>query len=474
MNTFNTPIPVPKSFSVKEEAFCVEPIIAAPAEFIHCAEVLAGYIKRIFSLDFSVTADTADRGICLCFDESYEKEEYSVTAENGLVRITACGTAGFSHGCSTVLQLSECVGESLSICCHQTKDRPDISWRGLMVDLARARYSLDEILAYVDICYYYRLSVIHFHFADGVVYTIPSEKFPKLHTYRPPYTKEEINYLRKYVSDRGLLILPEIEMPGHCEMLVLHPEVFGSSHAGTVCTEHEEVFDGLDALIGELCEMFPEAPYIHVGCDEVNHDSWENCEHCQAFMKKNGLKDTREMYGYMVDRCTRMVLAKGRKPIVWEGFSDVGSDCISKDVIVMVFQSTFHTLKSPISLTDAGFKVINTSWQPLYIVPSVKKHWNPDEVYRWKHNKWLYENAVDDSEEMIVEKKDMVMGAQVCLWEGCHYKTDGTIVEENVAAMSERLWNESYAADYDTFAERKAKVSEKLTRIIDESLKDSI
>ena len=470
----NTPVPVPKSFTVEGELFTLDPIISAPTEFIHCAEVLGGYIKRIFGLDFKVIQGASDKGICLCRDTALQKEEYTVCADGGVVYVYASDTAGFSHGCSTILQTAQLTGEGLQILSHTIKDRPDISWRGLMVDLARANYSLDEILAYVDICYYYRLSVVHFHFADGVAYKIPSERFPNLGTYKTKYTKEEIDYLRKYISDRGLLILPEIEMPGHCEMFVLHPEVFGGSHAGTVCLEHEEVFDGLDTLISELCEMFPEAPYIHIGCDEVRHDSWENCEHCRAFMEKNGLKDTREMYGYMVDRCTRMVLAKGRKPIVWEGFSDVGSDCISKDVIVMVFQSTFHTLKSPISLTEAGFKVINTSWQPLYIVPSVKKHWNPDEVYRWKHNKWLYEPAVDDSEQMIVENKDMVMGAQICLWEGCHYKTDGSIVEENVAAMSERLWNENYAVDYPTFATAKQNVSEKLIRMIDESLKDSI
>jgi len=339
-----------------------------------------------------------------------------------------------------------------------------------MVDLARANYSLDEILAYVDICYYYRLSVVHFHFADGVSYKVISDRFPKFDTYRSQYTKEEINYLRKYLSDRGLLILPEIEMPGHCEMLgAFYPEIFGGSHIGTVCLEHEEVFDGLKTLIGELCEMFPEAPYIHIGCDEVRRDSWENCPHCQAFMQKNGLKNTGEMYTYMVDRCTRMVLDMGRTPIVWEGFPKEGSERLSRDIIVMVFQSTFQ---SSIELTNSGFKVINTSWQPLYIVPSVSKHWNPDEVYRWKYNKWLYETAVDDSEQMIVENKDMVMGAQICLWEGCHYRTDGSIVEENVAAMSERLWNENYAVDYPAFATAKQNVSKKLTRMIDESLKE--
>lgn len=468
--TFNkhTPIPVPKSFSCSEELFAVEPVIAAPAEFLHCAEVLAGYIKRIFRLEFSVTEGTVERGICLSTDMSYAKEEYSVHADGGLVSVFASDTAGFSHGCSTILQMAEAVAGELQIYVHDIEDRPDIEWRGLMVDTARAWYSLDELQAYVDICYYYRLSVVHFHFADGISYKIPSAAFPKLDIGRT-YPKEQIDLLRKYLIDRGLMIVPEIEMPGHCEMLgAFHPEVFGSSHVNTVCFEHEkEVFRGLDTLIGEVCELFPEAPYIHVGCDEVRHDFWRDCPHCQNFMKKMNFDSTGQLYSYMVDRCTRMVLAKGRTPIVWEGFPKEGAENLSRDIIVMVFQSTFQ---NAIDLTNAGFKVINTSWQPLYIVPSRPKYWNPDEVYKWKYNKWLYETAVDDSEQMIVEKEGAVKGAQICLWEGCHYDTDGSIVEENVAVMAERLWNESYAADYETFASQKSKVSRRLLGMIRDSL----
>lgn len=171
---------------------------------------------------------------------------------------------------------------------------------------------------------------------------------------------------------------------------------------------------------GEVCAMFPDAPYIHIGCDEVHFKDWENCPHCQKFMKKTGLVSAKEAYTYMVDRCTRMVLAKGRKPIVREGFPKEGTENFSREILVMPFQSIYQ---NAIELTDTGFEVVNTPWQPLYIVPSRPKYWEPDYLYRRKVNKWLYEEAEHDEDQpMIVEKKEMVLGAQLCLWEGRHYR----------------------------------------------------
>jgi len=180
-------------------------------------------------------------------------------------------------------------------------------------------------------------------------------------------------------------------------------------------------------------------------------------------MQENGIASAEELYSYMVDRCTRMVLAKGRTPIVWEGFPKEGTENISRDVIVMVFQSTYQNAKE---LTDAGFRVINTSWQPLYIVPSRPKYWQPDAIYNWKFNKWLYEDAVNDSGAIIADKTELVLGGEVCLWEGRDYVSDGDIVEKNMAVIAERLWNSEPVLDYDRYAAEKDTVSEKLKRIL--------
>ena len=183
-------------------------------------------------------------------------------------------------------------------------------------------------------------------------------------------------------------------------------------------------------------------------------------------MKENEITSGGELYSYMVNRCTRMVLSRGRTPIVWEGFPGEGTEDISRDVIVMVFQSTYQNAKE---LTDAGFRVINTSWQPLYIVPSRPKYWLPEKIYDWEYKKWLYEDAMDDSDAIIVEKTELVMGGEICLWEGKNYQQDGDIVESNMAVLAERLWNRDSSVDYKCYAAEKDNVSAKLSRMLAES-----
>jgi len=456
-------IPVPKNYTLRKTSFSLVPMITVPEEFSSCAEVLRDYLKRIYGFCTEIGNTANDQGIRMVYDPSLEKECYKVEAADGLVEITASSTAGFSHGGAIVLQMVDLRGNTLFTPEYSVFDKPDTEWRGFMVDLARGRYPLDDILRYADICYYYRLNVLHLHFADDSGYFLPSKHFGKLND-SERYTTQDIAYIRKYLADRGITLVPEIEMPGHARPLtVTYPEFFGGSHIGQVCPGMPKVFNALEMMIDEVCEMFPDAPYIHIGCDEVPAVNWENCELCRKFMEEKGISSVKQLYSYMVDRCTRMVLSRGRIPIVWEGFPKEGTENISRDVIVMVFQSTYQNAKE---LTEAGFRVINTSWQPLYIVPSRPKYWQPDEIYKWKYNKWLYEDAVDDSGAIIADKTELVMGGEVCLWEGRDFVSDGDIVEQNMAVSAERLWNSEPVVDYERYETEKEAVSKKLRRIL--------
>lgn len=460
------PIPVPKKYSAKKEQFfALAPTITAPTEFGACADVLSDYLKRMYDFHAKVTDTDTENGIRMVYaptlDEKCCRVESSV--ESGLVTIYASSVAGFSNGGAIVLQAAEMHDNVLVMPECSVFDKPDVAWRGFMVDLARGHYSIEDILKYADICYYYRLSVLHLRFSDDTGYLLPSKHFPSL-TDRRGYCKADIEYIVKYLDDRGITLLPEIEMPGHASPLTeKYPEVFGANHNGQVCAGMHDLFGALDTLISEVCELFPNSSYIHVGCDEVNTVKWEECDLCRKFMEENGISSGEELYGYMLEHCTNTVLEKGRTPVVWEGFSKNVTDRISREVIVMVFQSTYQNAAE---LTNAGFRVINTSWQPLYIVPSRPKYWQPDEIYKWKYNKWLYEDAVDDSGAIIVDKTELVMGGEVCLWEGKSFCEDGDMIENNIAVGAERLWNTEAVLTYDRYAAEKSVVSAKLARIL--------
>ncbi len=55
-----------------------------------------------------------------------------------------------------------------------------------------------------------------------------------------------------------------------------------------------------------------------------------------------------------------------------------------------------------------------------------------------------------------------------------NYSSDGPIVEENTAALAQRLWNEERTVGYEAFAKQKARVSELLNRMIEDRLAENL
>ena len=442
-------LPFPKKAAYDGESVLLPPAIEADAVLLPAADALGGYIKRLFELDVKKDGGS----IRLMLDRSLNEEAYTLTVSRDGALIAASTVCGAAHGCSALLSLAKKDGAMLSLPVCKIQDAPDAGFRSLMVDVARAFRTVDEIKRYIDLCFFTRLNTLHLHLADGPhfsMYRLPSKAFPDL-TKDGAYTEEDIAEIVSYAAARGITILPEIEMPSHADPLTSHyPDVFGSHAGGLICPGKDGVFDALDTLIGEVCELFPASPYVHVGCDEAAYEAWDNCEDCRAYMRSHGIAGAAALYTHIVDRVTRMVLAHGRKPIVWEGFPKEGTEMLSRDITVMVFQSTYQTAPS---LTSQGFHVINTSWQPLYIVPSRPKYWERDALYDFRVNKWLFEDAADDSEAMYVTDTDKLCGSEMCVWESASFDADSTILSRTLPVFAERLWN---AEGKETFEEVEA------------------
>ena len=189
--------------------------------------------------------------------------------------------------------------------------------------------------------------------------------------------------------------------------------------------------------------MFPNSRYLHIGGDEAKIADWEYCTDCQRYMKKHGIGGAKALYTDFIRRMTDMVLELGRTPIVWEGFPREGSEAISRDVIVTAWESYYHLADE---LVEEGFKIINASWEPLYIVPEghrvVKSgRWTPEEVLEWSIFTWKNWNkkTVAHLNPIHLTPTEQVLGGQLCAWENDY---DGEIfaVRENLPALAERTW----------------------------------
>lgn len=451
------------------------------------------YVKAAISTDhvpfasrLEVFADAADKmlgvsvsqepgGIRVCYDAALPADAYTFDSREGIV-LRASAPEGLMYALATALLGLE--PRDGGFICEKAyiEDCPDKDFRGIMVDLARNWHPARQVFCYIDLCFALKLHYLHLHFIDDQLYTLPSKAYPKLPG-KKHYSFEDIAAFCEYAKRRGVILIPEFEAPGHSRRLTArYPEVFaispisqenGAPDAGSiVCGGRQETMDAIRTLLGEICEMFPDAPYIHIGGDEANIKAWNNCADCKAYMEQQGIKDEKELYSDFVSRVTRMVLDLGRTPIVWEGFPKEGADRIPRETIVVAWESYYHMVYD---LLAAGFKVINAAWQPLYVVPRRELNWGPKELLNWNVYNWQHwwPNSSAYLNPIHVAPTEQVLGAQLCVWE-CTYEREIHTAVNNATALSERLWTVKRLWDEKTYFERHDEVIRRLFSLIAE------
>lgn len=467
-------IPTPKLLETSNGTTILKPCInTAFSPWQEYANTFCTSYKKMHRKDAAI----AHGGIELVYDKSLKDDEYKIEIDD---KVTAFASTdnGILYAIASLLQIVTPLDNGMQFEKGKICDYPDKDYRALMIDLAREWHPFYTLLNYVDVCYLLKLKYLHLHFIDNQSYTLPSKAFPKLSTKERYYTFEQIAELCDYAKARGITLIPEFEAPGHAmSITTAYPEVFANEMDGgeipelttemgikmrpasVVCAGSEQTLEAIKTLLQEICEMFPDSPYIHIGGDEANYNVWDYCETCREYMKQNGIKNSLELYGDFVARVSQAVIDMGRTPIVWEGFSKEAAKRINKKTIVIAWESHYNL--APDLLAD-GFKIINCSWQPLYFVPHPRLRWGYKEILNWNVYNW--QHWVDMSPAKLnpinVAPTDNVIGAGTCIWEAT-YECEISHAIEKSAALSERVWNVERKLDDLEFS-RRLKVLMKL------------
>lgn len=454
------------------------PNIMQNDEFSEAVEAFASYVQRLHGISIEVK-DCASLRIVK--DEAFDVEAYRLAVSKEGINIYASGNEGVNHAFATILQMIQVKEGSILLPAVTIEDKPDCEYRGMMVDLARNWHPFPYLLSFVDMCYFYKVAVLQLHFTDDQSYTLPSRIYPKLSTEGRFYTHEQIAELVEYAHARGVELSPEIDVPGHCKSFgEVYGELFGTK--GVIC-QHEDSMEAMRNLFRELCDMFPHSKYIHIGGDEAYAmPEWTKCADCQAYAKSVGIDSDMEdkkmlaelMYAHFISEMADVCFAKGKQPIVWEGFGKVVNDKISKDILVMSWENLYQLTPD---LLEAGFKVINCSWNPMYVVTPLNM-WKPEELYDWSIYQWKAMHPDSPYYETVYEapKESVILGGQLLAW-GDHIPTQYETVAEGVyeerKCLAERLpmltentWNVEKVSNYEAFAKDVDEQNSKLTKFI--------
>lgn len=473
-------IPTPKKVETEDGYRSLPLTIYADAEFSTAAKTFRTTAAKLFSKD--ITDSTG--GIVLRYDSSLPATGYTLdTRDKVSVILSASTTEGIFYAIATLLQIITETCDGLMVAKAFIQDTPDKDYRALMVDLAREWHPLSTLLKYIDLCFMLKIRYLHLHFIDDQRYTLPSRAFPEITKNRQYYTEKDIVTLRTYARDRGILLVPEFEAPGHAALLVkTYPEVFALhykndddttivtesgaiiSAENIICAGSQKANDAIKTLLTEIGELFPESPFIHIGGDEANIRAWNCCTECVQYMKEHNISDVYELYSEFVGRVAQMVLDLGKTPIVWEGFPEKGVQYIPKETIVIAWESYYQLAPN---LLKNGFRIINASWQPLYIVPHHNIRWGVKEILNWNVYNWQHwwSQSVATLNPIHVAPTDQVLGAQICAWESTYELEIGKVLE-SLPTLAERTWNVHRLYTEDVFIDHLDVVLQRIAHLI--------
>ncbi len=422
-------------------------------------------IVRDNSIEESPVAIAID---CAAADPGFltnrEKESYTLNVTDSGVAIQAAGPAGVLRALATLLQLAQAGGDGFSLREAAIKDEPRFAWRGLMIDVSRHFMPMALIEHEVDAMELVKLNVLHLHLSDSESFSVESKRYPLLQQKGAMdgryYTQDQVRELVAYARDRGIRVVPEIEMPGHMKSWLLgYPELasgpgpfqLGSDYAGgdaALNPTDERVYKFLDGLIGEMAALFPDQ-YFHIGGDEVIGKQWATNPAIQSFMKEHGFKDKGQLQAYFTARVNEIVRKHGKTMIGWDEVLDGDPP---KSVTIEAWRSS----RMMAVAVKAGHEtIVATPYYLDWLLPAGKHYVNdPMDTNVWGITQEQYKasdkegglltNAfvLQGEIPLTAEEQSRVLGGEAEMW-------SETITPEMLdaglwprsAAIAERFWS---------------------------------
>ena len=442
-------------------------------------------LKIIFSQNLDIKkSDNKNSDISFNIDNSLGNEEYKIEIDKN-VFVTGGSYNAISMAKSSLIQMAKLKG-SKTIILPKSKifDKPDSSYRGLMIDLSRMWHSLESIRNVIDLASFYKIKYLQLHLSDDQAFVFPTDSFPNLPTPDRPYSKKDFIELVEYAKIRGVIIVPEIDVPGHSRQFIeTYPKIFdvdnGIKRSNVINITNEKVYTALDQIIAEVAEVFYNSPFIHMGADEAKLDLYKNVTEVESFMKKNKLgEDIHELYRYFIVRINEIVKKYNKQMLVWEGFRKEGKIKIPKDIIVFEFETLYN---HPQNLIEDGYTVVNTSWTPLYAVYGGVKNkmaqravWSPERIYKW--NKWRWEHfskTVPGYNPIQLKETPLVIGGQMCSWEQSG-DAEIPVLRKRLPVFSERVWNDKTKKSFEEIFSTIERTDKILSLLINDNRQDSV
>ena len=442
-------------------------------------------------------ADDARAAVRLAHRPGMPDEDYRLTVDGErtpVVLIEAATAAGARHALRTLQQLAGpaafrtvpagAVG-GLRLPGVLVDDGPRFGHRAVLLDVARHFMPKDGVLRFIDLASAHKLNVLHLHLTDDQGWRMEVRAFPRLTevgawrtesqvgSSRSPlrdgtphggyYTQDDLREIVAYARSRGVVVVPEIDVPGHSQAAIaayphlaphlppqqvwtrwgLNPHALGVS---------DEVLDFFRTVLDEVMEIF-DAPMICLGGDEVPTQEWATDPETVARAAELGLDDVEELVPWFVAQLADHLRAHGRRATVWD---EVGGARVPTDVVV----NSWRGYRGGIDALRDGHDVVVCPEHEVYLdhraaagldepAPVGTVH-TVEDVYR-------FEPLTEQVAEAAAEPgSGAVLGAQAHVW--TEQLDSGRRVDyaafPRLAAFAEVVWSPLERRDWRDFDHR--------------------
>ena len=205
---------------------------------------------------------TVDHAVAL-----FPNEAYRLSVSPDTISIEAVTPTGVIRAAQTLQQLAEGYRGTPAIETLTLTDWPAFKVRGFMHDVGRSFLPVDELKDEIDRLARFKVNVFHWHLTEKLAWRFEVKAFSQLtdaaHATRYPgqyYTQEQCREIEAYAAERGMTVIPEIDMPGHSDVF---------TRAMGFDMQTDQGVTALQRIIDEVVATFPLAPYLHIGGDEV-------------------------------------------------------------------------------------------------------------------------------------------------------------------------------------------------------------
>ncbi|MDO4412346.1 family 20 glycosylhydrolase [Cutibacterium sp.] len=477
-------------------------VFVATGEAAKVAERFAADLRT--STGYALPVRESGEGVRWLIDDSVTNPEgYTLNSGQDGVTITASTTAGLGYGGESLMQLlgvwsrsSEPVVQDWVVPGVAIEDSPRYAWRGFMLDVSRNFFTVDEVRQAIDQMAQYKLNVLHMHLSDDQGWRIAISNEGKAEGDPIDYTKltsvsgatamaptdwttrkgtagyysaDDFRDILAYAADRGIAVVPEIDVPGHTNA-ILHaipqmntdgslpklkdgettvpPQTTGAVGNSALDANAEITYQFIKHVVGQLLEEYPSTvrgeQFFHIGGDETHKMNEVNPNNYKTFM----------------GRATGIVKDLGATGIVWNEAAASAADSMADGMAIQTW-SSLNGVKDYVEKHDG--RVIMSLAANAYLpqVPGdlLGPNWacgGPCDLHSFYE--WNPTTRVGVAEDRVLGVEAALWGEHLRSWKSAEY-----LIQPRLAATAEVGWTPQDQRSYQEFRQRVADLGNSLT-----------